>query len=367
MFALGPDSGWNPIDELTFAYDNDLAENPIEFVEITTNDNLANKQLDIRNCDELPEQKSNLYQNNLSTLKQEENNKEITSNDKCEFDHKVSCENMIDSNKKKFNLSLTKEQHSLDIDNKKLDIKISNSNVVENYMSETHQENVTKYIQNKSENISENYSSKDIYGTLNSDKSLNNNNIISDEQNEINNQHTDFCEFKTVIPNSIILPLPNRTSEEYNEKIKSHPNKNEQFNDKLHYDINFENNLDSEFDEFSDFHSFNSVAEKSDVCQFSFESNAFQNNEEIDFNIVQMNCVTDNKNHNLKSDNFNNVLMFKSNDILNSESSVQINYKNFCKDAFNGDYVSIVLLIIYYILYFFNNLLLFRNYVKKLN
>lgn len=336
MFALGPDSGWNPIDELL--YDNDVTEKPIEFVVTPTNDDLSNKHLDIANCDESSEQESNLSQNNLSILKEEENKKEITSNDDtCEINRNVFFEDVIDSNKNKIELSLIKEQHSFNINNKNIDLNINNPNV-QNYMSETCRENITNFIQDQSsENINESYSFTDKYETLNSDKPINNN--ISNDQNEINYQQTDFCEFKTVIPNSV-FPLPNRTSEGYLEKTNNHINKNKQFND-----INSENNLDSEFGEFSDFHSFNSVTENSDVCQLSIESSAFQNTEEMkNLNIEVTNYVTDNKNLNLKSDNFNNELMFKSNDILNSESYIQINYKHFCKDAFQGNYVSITAL-----------------------
>lgn len=143
---------------------------------------------------------------------------------------------------------------------------------------------------------------------------------------------------------------------------------------------NVEHNSDSEFDEFSDFHVFStsttrkksiSVTNDDDDDFCKFETCIPDFNDSVEFkhsNVEQKKCITSNDNDSiLKSDNQNSVinnddnfcdfesgnttpglhlsdqvLDLKQNDaMLNTESQVKIDYKQFCNDAFNGDYVSI--------------------------
>lgn len=140
-------------------------------------------------------------------------------------------------------------------------------------------------------------------------------------------------------------------------------------------EINVEHNSGSEYDEFSDFHEFsNSSTEKKLICDKSDNNDDFCNYEtcipnfndivEIKHsNVEQVQCLTSNDSI-LKSDNQNSIINNDDDDddnfcdfesgyttsgdqvkdlkqnyaILDSESHVQLDYKQFCKDAFQGDY-----------------------------
>ncbi|XP_022160585.1 putative uncharacterized protein DDB_G0282133 isoform X2 [Myzus persicae] len=142
---------------------------------------------------------------------------------------------------------------------------------------------------------------------------------------------------------------------------------------------NVGHNSDSEFDEFSDFHVFsNSTSKKKSICGTNddddfcnYETCRQDYNDKVEFkhsNVEPVNCVSSNDNGSiLKSDNqkciINNdaddddnfcdfesgyitpghtsdqVIDLKQNyAILDSETHVQLDYKQFCKDAFQGDF-----------------------------
>lgn len=412
MFCLhaGPDSVWNPIDELTLPYDYDVIEKRAGFVE--TSDSLSNWPPDITKNDEcmkssLSEQKSSLYQGNLSLKVNEgENNNKITSNHSCENEsdcdikNYISTKNMVDSNNEKFNSSVIMEQQSSDVENlnvnkktsqylSNVELQLNNADVVENNMSESHQETLdhphlksindkekSDYVQNiLPVNIckvdAKTSLPNDICETFNNNKTINNNNnpIIKNDIEE----YTDFCEFEGVVPNFLNMPLPNRTSKEHidniddnqtiyhveqfsdkhytiSENISSIARQNENedsinlnystIEDQQHSDANSENNFDSEFDDFCDFHTFSkSTAENSDFCHL--ESNTFHKTMELEHSYNEQ---VKNDNLALKSDNFNNTSSLNPSIILNSETCIKIDYKQFCKDAFQGDYVSFSIL-----------------------
>ncbi|CAH1731673.1 aftiphilin isoform X4 [Aphis gossypii] len=141
-------------------------------------------------------------------------------------------------------------------------------------------------------------------------------------------------------------------------------------------EINVEYNSGSENDEFSDFHEFsNSTTEKKIICDKSDNDDDFCNyetcipnfNDTVEIkhsNVEQVQCLTSNDSI-LKSDYQNSIINNDDVDdddnfcdfesgyttsgdqvkdlkqnyaILDSESHVQLDYKQFCKDAFQGDY-----------------------------
>ncbi|XP_025198416.1 aftiphilin isoform X2 [Melanaphis sacchari] len=146
-------------------------------------------------------------------------------------------------------------------------------------------------------------------------------------------------------------------------------------------EINVEHNSGSEFDEFSDFHVFSNFTDKKLICDKNDDDDDFCNYETcipnfndttVEFkhsNVEQVQCLTSNVNNSIsKSDKQNNLINNDVDDdnfcdfesgyttslchhtsdqvkdskqnyaILNSELHVQLDYKQFCKDAFQGDY-----------------------------
>ncbi|XP_015363549.1 PREDICTED: putative uncharacterized protein DDB_G0282133 isoform X2 [Diuraphis noxia] len=146
-------------------------------------------------------------------------------------------------------------------------------------------------------------------------------------------------------------------------------------------EINVEHNSESEFGEFSDFHVFsNSTSKKKSLCDINdddfckYETFKQELNKTEEFkhsNVEQVNFITSNDNNSmLKSENRNSLINNDDDDdddnfcdfesgfptsglhtisdqaidlkpnyaILDSESHVQLDYKQFCKDAFQGDY-----------------------------
>ncbi|XP_060856404.1 uncharacterized protein PF3D7_1120600 isoform X2 [Metopolophium dirhodum] len=140
--------------------------------------------------------------------------------------------------------------------------------------------------------------------------------------------------------------------------------------------INVEHNSDSEFDEFSDFHVFpTSTTKKKSICDTNdddddddfctYETCRQDFNDTVELKHSNVKCVTSNDSV-LKSENQNSIINNDDDDnfcdfesgyttsgfhtsdqvidlkqsyaILDSESRVQLDYKQFCKDAFQGDY-----------------------------
>jgi len=175
-------------------------------------------------------------------------------------------------------------------------------------------------------------------------------------------------------------------------------------------EINVEHNSDSEFDEFSDFHVFsNSTTKNKSICDSNdnddfckYETRTHEFNDTVEFkhsDVEQVKFVTSNYNDSmLKSENQNSIINNDDDDddnfcdfesgystsslhtsdqaidlkqsyaLLDSESHVQLDYKQFCKDAFQGDYVSLFCVNYSFIyVYLFSNYLLFiRSYARKL-
>jgi len=258
-----------------------------------------------------------------------------------------------------------------------------------------------------------------MYAMLVDNLSINNNNnniMIKNDQEE----YTDFCDFETDSPHPLNVPLPNRTSQE-NHGIIENPlifDQHDfdklpltQFNDKhckilknipvlvedkieqnvesinpncstfQYNEINVEDNSDSEFDEFSDFHVFSTSTTKKksmcdtndddddDFCTYEICRQDLNDTAELKHsNVDQVKCVTSNDSI-LKSENQNSIInndddnddnfcefesgyatsglhtsdqvidLKQSYAILDSESHVKLDYKQFCRDTFQGDYV----------------------------
>lgn len=490
---LGPDGGWNPIDELSLPFDGDVNDKPGDCIKSNTIDGSSNWTSGVVNNDQplvssLSEQEPSLHINDSSIWKDKENVvpweniKKLTSDHSCnnfneldckpEIKFNVSSENVIDSNSKinDDDSLVTSEQHNCDVENVKnnvtslnlpnIEFKLNNSEEVEHneivqskmdkksFSEETlfngHLEPVdtkelsknTNCVQNvlldnfkndASDNDTAVNSLDEKCENLSNDLSNNNNNndiCINDQE-----EYTDFCDFETVMPDSLNVPLPNRTFEKKSEIIDKcqsvnenhisdqipvtpliieHENiynpveeKIEQKVDSINLNcstfqiqenngINFEDNIDSEFDDFSDFHAFSTSTTENksdhvtndDFCDF--KTNLPKFNDTIKFEhsgFEEVNSLTSNDNNDdltVKSGSQNNLNSIDVNDdddnfcdfessystpilpkshqvsdvkqnseAINPESQHELDYNEFCKDTFKGDYVS---------LYYINNL-----------
>lgn len=473
MLDIGPDGGWNPIDELSLPYDGNAIDEPI--VGIKSNTGPSNWSSDIVKTDQsvkstLPEQEPNVHQDNPSIWKDkenivpQENIKKLSYSHSCdsvneidckpEIKYNVSSENVIDSNKKVNDGDLCEiiEQHTCDVNKKKicstlqhlpnLELQINIQEVVENNESKQpdiviseklshqeslvngHSENVNiKELSNQSNSVQNILLDNLIIDTSDNDTKVNSSNgvfeICSNDlsiKNKNNNtiimkvdqeEYTDFYDFENSSSNFINVPLPNRTPKEITENRPYFEEKviNKQFNDKQddvshdisifnkeieqHFEsintkstlknienniINSDQNLDSEFDEFSDFHTFSiSTTEKNpisminndDFCDFKTNAPSFKNtisenskfltsndNNDLIFKSDNLNIVNHNNNiddnfcdfeSGYSGSDFNTsgqVLDAKQNNVPESEFLMQLNYKEFCRDAFQGNYVS---------------------------
>lgn len=270
--------------------------------------------------------------------------------------------------------------------------------------------NQTNCVQNVSiENLKTDVSDNDTKINSSSgmfDLSINNNNniVLKNEQDE----YSDFCDFETAIPKSLKVSLPNRTSlekdnlplvdqhftldsklsathfdDEHSKVTENTNTEDEKEENSINFTlknlnddkINPEHNLDSEFDDFCDFHAFpnlvteitpTEVTNDDDFCDFKTNIPSFNNETELKHSNTGNNDNDDNSTfksdnqhcpNNDDDDNFcdfesgystsslpvsNQVLDVEQNNVvLGSESQVQIDYKQFCKDAFQGDYVSL--------------------------
>jgi len=408
---LGPDGDWNTIDELSLPYDGDVVDKP-DCIGSSTNDCSSNWPSSITNNDQLlesSEQKLSSHQNNLSIWKDKENIIEniekLTSNHDCsninektELGHNKSVENVVNNIKLIDNISsLTTEQHVRDEKHVKYDIisqcstslehQLNNSEVVEHNEtvqtgtnvdleklcpSETlvngHLECIdSKELSNKMnfvQNVLLLNNISDINTKVNSNNGLsemfsnhnnNNNNKIKNVQEEVREnanpnsaclpneallEHSEIVEkyqhveqFPDQIPVTQIncdhcelsqnISIPEEENVENN--VKSINFNCSALQNQQTIEINFENNSDSEFDKFSDFHTFSTtenkpISVKNDDEFCDFES-GFNENHSVDI---------------------------KQNELLISESHVQFDYKQFCMDTFQGDYVSFLKLNIIY-------------------
>lgn len=447
-WCTGPDGtpgGWNPIESLP--YDPDIVDKPVGYVESNTNDCSSNWPLGIAKKDQsldssICEHETSLHHNNLPICNDKENIiqckniKQLTSNHNCDsIDYKMDIKNNTSSETDVVNsstkidskLSVMSEQSIGDIENvtniltsqylSNVELPLNNSSVVENNENSNFEVNIdseksslketltngnvervdikefsnqTDCVPNvKIENLKNNMSDFTTDGTYNmfnnvSVNSNNNNIIIKNDQLE----YSDYCGFETVLPNSLNVPLPNRTSEEHTEIIENrelidkYRNPDQihivQFNDNNSKILNntsisveknieqnnknhVEDNLDSEFDDFCDFHAFTNYTEP--IVPEISNTNDFDHS-----NNKQENCKTSDNDYNnltLKSNDQNNITCNTSNDddddfcdfeckvlndkqcdiVLDSKFQDQIDYKQFCKDAFQGDYVSVMIFI----------------------
>lgn len=483
---LGPDGGWNPLDELILPYDRDLVEKPVDNIESISNDSLSNKPAGITKHEQssessLSEQEPSSHHINVSIWKDKntvpwEDIKKSTSNNSCDSVNELECkteikhnnissENVIDSNKKLINndLSVITEQHICDIENVKhnttsqnlpnLELQLNNLKLVE-YNGIDHTEtNVnlkkpslheslvnghlecldtkevssqTKCIDNVpledmasmvSDNSSKVDSPNNMHGKMfNNDLSVNNNNnIIKNDVGEC----IGVCDFESTMPIYVNESLPNRTSQEQNEIIEKYSPESKHISDQIsvsqtnyghnelsqnifipierkteqnvdlnnldcsifqnqqNNDIHFEDNIDTEFDDFCDFHAFststieNNPISVDNFSDFKTSTSTFNDTIELkNLNIEQENQVVtkydddltfklDNKNNTIKKNNStddNDIFCdFESSDVsenqtvfddkksdlvLDSDFQDKLDYKQFCKDAFQGDYVS---------------------------
>lgn len=427
-------------------YDSDIVDKPVAYVE--SNDNSSNWPLGIAKTDRSPdssisERETSLHHNNLPICKDKENIiqckniKQLTSNHNCDsidyktdIKHNTSSEtDVINSNTEiDAKLSVTSEQSVVDVENV-TDISTSrylsnvelplknNSSVVENNENSNFEvdfdsdkssskETLTNgnvdrvdikvfssqtdcvpnlQIENLKNNMSD-FGTDGTYSMFNnvSVNSNNNNIIIKNDQLE----YSDYCGFETVLPNSLNVPLPNRTSEERKEIIDIPELVDEcrnpdqihtvQFNDNnskllnntsISVETNIEQNnknqidddFDSEFDDFCDFHAFTNytepiVPEISNTNDFDHSNNKREKCDTSDNDYNNLTLKSNDQNNitcNASNDDDDNFCDFESqtiNDkqcdtVLDSKSQDQIDYKQFCKDAFQGDYVSVVIFI----------------------
>lgn len=293
---VGPDGGWNPIDELSLPFDGDIIHETAVCIETNTNESLSKRPSSIAKNDlsmksSLSEQEPSLHQNNLSIWKDKkdvpwENINKLTSNDSCdnineidcntEIKHNESSENVIDNNRKIINddLSLTSEQYICDLPNVKnniipqnlpnLVLQLNNYEVYENneiyqpksnvnYEKSTGQDilvnghlecvdiekssSQTNCVQNVLlDNLKNDVSDTDtpngMYAMLVENLSINNNNNNIMTKND-QEEYSDFCDFETDLPHSLNVPLPNRTSQEHHEIIENPQTVDQQHLDKL--------------------------------------------------------------------------------------------------------------------------------------
>lgn len=445
-WCTGPDgipSGWNPIESLP--YDSDIIK-PVDYIESNTNDSSSNWSLGVAKKDQMLEStisecETIIYHNNLPISKNKENIihcnniKQLMSNHICDNDnHKPEIkqntpfENDVINNSIKIDckLSVISEQNIVEPENVTnnlttqylpiVELPLNNSSVVDDNENSDFEVNInseklsskeilangnvkcisikefsnqTNYVPNVLlENLKNNMSDFTNDGTYNmfnnvSVSSNNNNIIIKNDQLE----YSDYCGFETVLPNSVNVPLPNRTSEEHTEIFENckladkchnpdqiqilqfNDNSNILQNNSISEDKNVEqinenhneDKLDSEFDDFCDFHAFtnysvSSIPEISNTQDFEHSNKTqekFVTSDNDDNNLPlksnNQNSITCNSSNN-DDDNFcdfeSQVLSDKHFDtVLDSKSQVQIDYKQFCKDAFQGDHVSLTLIV----------------------
>lgn len=406
-FNLGPDGGWNTIDELSLPYDGDVDKQ--DCIESSTNDSSSNWQSSITNNEQLfqlSEQDPSLHQNNSSiwdeTERIKENIKKLTSKHNCDINEligkseigkNISFERVDNNNKEIENVLPLNEQQihderhvQLNINSQystKLEPRLDNLESVEHNKIVQIEDNVNLEKLGQSETLVNNHlecvdieestnpvnfvpnvllnnkkinendikskgnSINDLSKMVNNDLSINNNNTIKNieevkeitlfnsvhlpnmtliEYNKINENHEHNEQFPNQISNSSInyehseISQNISISEEQEEKNVESINRNcstlqhQQINK-----INLEDNSGSDFDKFSDFHTFSTIENKpislindDEFCDFE---SGFDQNQFIDV---------------------------KQNDeILVSESHVQFDYKQFCKDIFYGDNVNI--------------------------
>ncbi|VVC34274.1 Hypothetical protein CINCED_3A017358 [Cinara cedri] len=432
--SLSPDGipgRWNHIESLP--YDSDFVDKPVDYIESNTNDSLPNWSLGVAKKDQflessISQHENSLHHNNLPIWKDKENIipctniKQLTSNHICdstdyktEIKHNTSSENNVINSSTKIDekLSVIVEQNIGDIENitsnitpqylKKVELPLKNFSIVENIKNNDYEVNINSeksslkntsvngnvecvnikefsnqtscvpniLLENMKNNVSD-FATDAAYNMLNNvSVNSNNNNII------IKNDQLKYSDFETELPNSLNVPLPNRTSEEHIEIFENHESidkyhnpdqiKIVQFNDNnskipqnssssvnTNIEQNNENtvddNLDSEFDDFCDFHAFTNYDEPN-ISEISTENNFEHSNNKKE------KCDNDDNNLTLKSNNQNNITCniindednfcdFESqvlndkqfNTVLDSKSQVQIDYKKFCEDAFYGDY-----------------------------
>lgn len=472
--CVGPDGGWNPIDELPLPYDSTVIDKTVDPIKSNSNINSSDWSLNNVKNDQfmkpsISESELSLHPKNLSIWKDKENIvpkvniEKITfncdsvdaSDCKTEIKGNESFDNVIDSYKKVVddNTSICTKQHICDKENTdnnivsqyspSTELQLNNMELVESndvfqsnsvlspesgeILVNSHLEPVdikestylTICVQNELlENFNNNVkdidtkvnSSNSMYEIFDTNISINtNNNILKKDQEE----YTDFCDFETAVPNSINVPLSNRTPLENDSYKKDGENVVEktqlvdlpltsdqvivtQFKnvadkrtDSINVncsaiqngkndEINIDNNLDSEFNDFCDFHTFSTsfnerrhtpVENNDDFCDFEtsisvsgdtlelkqsnsegitlFNRNDDEDNLKLKFN-SKNNCEDD-------ADVDDNFCDFESgysttshqfldtkhkNKVLFSEPQIQFDYKQFCKDAFQGDFVS---------------------------
>lgn len=483
--CVGPDSGWNPIDELPLPYDSVVIDKPVDHIDSNSHNSSDWPSISVKNDQSMKpsisDSESNLQPKNLIICKTKENIEKLT----CDSVNGSGCEmkieqneffdNVIDSYKRvnNDNMSVTTIQPICDKESTKnniasqyspiIELELNNMELIESNEvvqsdSILNPENPsskeilvtsilesikinelteqTICVQNETlENIENNVndtdtkiiSSNNVYKNVGSNISINsNNNIIKD----VEEKYTDFCDFKNTVPSSLNVSLPNRTSQEINPiKIYSevivknlqhvdqvsdtqfkngfcdissntlNSNKGEvekcidsinlncsTFQNKKNDENNMEDDLDSEFNDFCDFHVFSTTANEKqltpvenidDFCDFETNTQVFGSKLELkQFNSEEVKFLNNNDNVKdnlkLKSDSKSDKNNCKDDDVddsnfcdfesgysmsgiltshqfldpkqkdkqVCSELQIKFDYKQFCEDSFQGDYVS---------------------------
>lgn len=204
-------------------------------------------------------------------------------------------------------------------------------------------------------------------------------------ENELIDQHhiSDYRVPISQFPNENSEIVPNTLVEKKVEQSANLTNLScSTFQNGQNNEISYENS-DSEFNEFCDFHAFPTSTIENDFCDFKTSPSAFEgiiesrhsNSEQVKYvpnNFKERNHLTmksDNQNSsNIEDvnddDNFcdfesgysesnfqisHQILNSKKTDeVLDSDLHIQIDYKQFCSDIFEGNYVSYIILLLFF-------------------
>lgn len=428
----GPESEWNPIDKLPFDADivhkpTDFIGSSFNSNSPCTlkNDQSLESSISERNPSS-PQNDASIWQNEQNILMSENIGKKTGSSQGCngnESDNKtenkvnVSSENIKGCSKKIFDdLSVTTlnnveqltcvtekksttsqylsySEHNLEVDKhspQKLSIKNND------FKHEGVKELIASQTINVQNKLSNSGSSSDLSKVLTDD----NNTVV---ENGLDDEFSGFCDFEYAVSKSLNAPSPIKTFQLHSEiefvssestepctlakTVESTQDGCHLMDKQLEKSIdtvnsitstiqnqptnvsNFEHELDSEFNEFCDFHRFY-VNENEPICVSNYvgeiQSNTLESTETKHSNVDQVISVTTDNNSLFESDTQNNIdndddnfcefesgyttycdnngqqtPVFKQNDImLDSKSLAQNDYKTFCVDVFQEYHVS---------------------------
>lgn len=456
MLRSGPESAWNPIEELPLPLDVDNNKSTY-LIESSFNSNSSSSTKNDQSLESsLSEPNPSLPQNDVSIWKNEQNiltseniKKEMLTNDN-ELDNQtevklnVSSENIIGCNNTIIDvLSETIlnniEQHTCIIEK---------NNITSQYLSNLEYDSeIDKYCTEKSSYKNSDFKHEDVKeissqtineqnNLVSNDSSMNLSKVLDDlsvsnidnmvAENGQEDDFSGFCDFNYVMPKSLSVLSPVKTFQLHNEissELVEHRilaktgdllDHSDPIDKKLEKNIdsfspvsstiqnqhincnNFDHELDTEFNEFCDFHEFAASENEptcvmNDVCDIKNNAKESVDTKCKHSNVDQVKNVNTDNNSTLESDNQNNICVdkddenfcdfesgyttcdnngqqtpnFKQNDVLDSTFLVQNDYKKFCIDAFQEYHVSFFLN--KYLLTMFDYFQsLIRNFAKKL-